>query len=146
MSQISATNQYSQNPTLTRRRNYRLLAISAVVLLAVGALVFLSMRDTKVYYVTVGELMGQGSSAYGQQVRVSGKVLPGSIRHLPDGTVRFTATDSTGKLKVEYNGVVPDVFGPKAQVVVEGKEGSNGVFQANTLLAKCPSKFQAANQ
>jgi cytochrome c-type biogenesis protein CcmE len=40
-------------------------------------------------------------------------------------------------------GPVPDIFGEEVQVVVEGKVGPDGTFQASTLLAKCPSKFES---
>ncbi len=138
MSQLATTGTIRRT-----RRNYRLLAVAAAVFLAVGTLVFLSTRSSAIYYVTVGELRSKGASAYDQQVRVAGRVLPGSIRHLPDGSISFTAYDSTGRLRVRYGGVVPDIFGPNVQVVVEGKETRGGVFEANTLLAKCPSKFQS---
>jgi cytochrome c-type biogenesis protein CcmE len=60
--------------------------------------------------------------------------------------VNFKITDAkTTAMPVVYSGVVPDIFQAGAQVVVEGKLGSNGVFQAQTLLTKCPSKFQAAS-
>ena len=46
-------------------------------------------------------------------------------------------------LHENYGGVVPDVFKPGIQVVVEGHL-TNGLFKASSLLAKCPSKFQSA--
>ena len=48
--------------------------------------------------------------------------------------------DDGGTLPVVYKGLVPDIFAPGIQVVVEGHY-VNGVFEASTLLAKCPSKF-----
>jgi cytochrome c-type biogenesis protein CcmE len=43
---------------------------------------------------------------------------------------------------VVYRGVVPDTFQESGEVVVEGGLGSEGVFRARTLLAKCPSKYE----
>lgn len=136
----------SSLPIASRRgRNFRFAGIALVIAAAVILLVALSMRQTKVYYMTVGELQAKGASAYGQSVRVAGTVQKGSIRHLGDGSIKFVAVDKTGRMLVTYNGVVPDIFGkPNVQVVVEGSERSNGVFEANTLLAKCPSKFQSS--
>ncbi len=54
--------------------------------------------------------------------------------------------DEGGALPVTYRGAVPDIFGPDIEVVVEGKWTPGGVFVADTLLAKCPSKFEAAAQ
>jgi cytochrome c-type biogenesis protein CcmE len=44
---------------------------------------------------------------------------------------------------VRYTGVVPDTFKDDAEVIVTGTLGSDGVFQASDLLAKCPSKYEA---
>ena len=75
-------------------------------------------------------------------------VLQNSVQHDNQGrVVSFTISDS-GKninmLPVTYSGVVPDIFRPGVQVVVEGHYTGSGPFQAQTLLAKCPSKFQSA--
>ena len=61
--------------------------------------------------------------------------------------MRFEITDSvtsaTQAMMVNYQGIVPDTVRAGTQVVVEGHY-TQGIFQATTLLAKCPSKFQAA--
>jgi len=76
---------------------------------------------------------------------VAGVVRAGSIVH-DDATQRvsFVIDDGKATLPVSYSGVVPDIFRAGIQVVVEGKYSGQGAFQAQTLLAKCPSKFQAA--
>ncbi len=56
----------------------------------------------------------------------------------------FTISDGGHTLPVVYSGIVPDIFRPGITVVVEGHYTGQGPFQAQTLLAKCPSKFQAA--
>jgi cytochrome c-type biogenesis protein CcmE len=50
--------------------------------------------------------------------------------------------DDGGSLPVVYKGMIPDIFGPGIQVVVEGRY-VDGTFQATSLLAKCPSKYTA---
>jgi cytochrome c-type biogenesis protein CcmE len=55
--------------------------------------------------------------------------------------VRFTEKDSTASLPVDYSGTLPDIFQPGITVVAEGRLGTDGVFHARTLLAKCPSRF-----
>jgi cytochrome c-type biogenesis protein CcmE len=77
-------------------------------------------------------------------VRVAGNVVAGSIQRDPTSLlVRFEAEDESGRLPVSYRGVLPDIFGDGVQVVVEGKYAADGQFTASTLLAKCPSKFEA---
>lgn len=97
------------------------------------------------YYVTVDEFLDKGAPA--GHFRVNGKVRPGSIERLEDGRrVRFTVVDpaSQATLPVDFSGIIPDTFVDDADVVVEGKRREDGVFQATTLLAKCPSKYEAA--
>ncbi len=124
-------------------RSYRFLIVGIAVTLAVALLVFRSMQGNTAYYLKVSELLGEGTRAYNQEVRVSGKVLPGSIHRTPT-LLTFTAYDPTGRIKVEYGGVVPDIFKENIDVVVEGKYDPQGVFEASTLLAKCPSKYQSS--
>jgi len=114
-----------------------------------GAILYLVIANTGQsarYYMTVGELRACASCG-AQTVRVAGNVAPGSVaRDAGSETIRFTVIDSSAPsagLPVVYGGVVPDVFKPGVQVVVEGHLQS-GVFHASSLLAKCPSKFQSA--
>ena len=45
---------------------------------------------------------------------------------------------------VVYRGVIPDTFTDSADVIVEGRLGRDGTFQATTLLAKCASRYESA--
>jgi cytochrome c-type biogenesis protein CcmE len=58
--------------------------------------------------------------------------------------INFVITDGSQTMPVTYTGIVPDIFRAGAQVVVEGRYSGQGAFQAQTLLTKCPSKFQSA--
>jgi cytochrome c-type biogenesis protein CcmE len=127
----------------TRRRGkgLQLAIVGLVILAAVGYLVFSGLR-TNVYYQTVGELQA-GGAARGQQVRLAGNVVPESIvREEGSSTIRFQVADAGGALPVVYRGAVPDIFGPEIEVVLEGTYDPATGFTANTLLAKCPSKFE----
>jgi len=119
--------------------------IPVVVIIAAAAyLVVTALGSTSVYYLTVGELRAAGTGVYGQPIRVAGNVVAGSIERDPTSfEVRFQAADASGVLPITYRGVLPDIFGDGVEVVVEGKYAPDGVFTAGTLLAKCPSKFEA---
>ncbi|MBI4319620.1 MAG: cytochrome c maturation protein CcmE [Chloroflexi bacterium] len=126
----------------------KVLIGSTVILFALAYLVYFSMQGTTMYYLTVGELLDRGGDTASQQVRVAGKVQPGSItREDRNTTVRFVALDEKDPgraLRVVYRGVIPDTFKDDAEAVFEGKLTPEGVFQANVLLAKCPSKYEGA--
>ena len=98
------------------------------------------------YYVTVEEFVSNGQPQ--GHFRVNGKVATGTIDRMPDGRqVRFTIVDKGGNttLPVDFTGIIPDTFVDDADVVVEGKRRGDGVFEATLLLAKCPSKYEAAD-
>ena len=114
-------------------------AIPALVVAGcVGYLIYSATGGSAEYYLTVGELSSHTS---GGNVRVAG-VVQDDVRKSDGGLrVMFTEKDSTASVPVEYSGALPDIFKPGITVVAEGKLGSDGVFHANTLLAKCPSRF-----
>ena len=98
------------------------------------------------YYVTVKEYTEKGQPK--GRFRVNGKVAPGTIARVPDGRqVTFTIKDKDGTatLPVDFSGIIPDTFVDDADVVVEGVRRPDGVFEATTLLAKCPSKYETAD-
>ncbi len=113
---------------------------SMLFLLAVGV----NRPGGMVYYQTVSEFFQDPSAREGTR-RIAGKVVVGSIERLPTGQdVRFEMSDGLATLRVAYHGIVPDTFVDEADVVVEGALGADGTFRASTLLAKCPSKYEAA--
>ncbi|MDP9378721.1 MAG: cytochrome c maturation protein CcmE [Chloroflexota bacterium] len=126
----------------TTRRSYRFPILGAIAILAVGFLIWRSTSATSAYALTVSELLARGDVAQGQRVRVLAKVEQGSIQRSAE-TLRFTAVDATGQMKVAYGGVVPDIFKDNVDVVLEGSYGRDRVFAADVLLAKCPSKFES---
>ena len=99
-----------------------------------------------VYYYTVSEVQSKGEELAGMGIRISGHVQPGSISPSADGTVvDFEIYEkSTGRsLEITYSGLIPDTFKDNAEVVVEGVYSpSDPAFNASTLLAKCPSKYE----
>jgi cytochrome c-type biogenesis protein CcmE len=125
-------------------RHLKLLVAGGAIVLGIAYLMITALQTSTVYYITVGELLQRGSAAAAQQVRVAGDVVPGSVEKIEGGlAIRFLVHDGSGQMPVYYKGgPVPDIFGEEVQVVVEGKVSPDGTFQASTLLAKCPSKFE----
>ena len=126
-------------------RHLKLLVAGGAIVLGIAYLIVTALQTSTVYYITVGELLQRGTAAGAQQVRLAGDVVPGSVEKIDAGlAIRFLVHDGSGQMPVYYKGgPVPDIFGEEVQVVVEGKVGPDGTFQAQTLLAKCPSKFEA---
>lgn len=132
-----------------RRRNLRWGFVVAGVAIA-AAVIYLVVANTGAsaeYYMTIPEVQACSACA-GQTVRVAGFVSPAGVTQIDQAqaisfVITNSATATSQTMSVVYRGVVPDTVRAGTQVVVEGKY-ARGVFQASTLLAKCPSKFQAA--
>jgi len=125
----------------------RFLFSGIILIIAVGYLAFVGFQSSATYYYTVSELIEQGSSIYGESVRVQGLISPGSIEQETGSLdLRFTMTEGERSLPVVYHGVVPDAFNVGSEVVVEGYLDSDGVMQADEILTKCPSKYVPEEQ
>jgi cytochrome c-type biogenesis protein CcmE len=137
----------SPSPNKTRNpRKVRLIAGLAVVVVAAGLLLWLGLGRGTVYYYSVTELLAKGSA---QHVRVSGELEGGSLAKDVQGVFTFTVYDrdrTSDRVAVVYDGALPDAFrdAPGAEVVAEGDYDGSGTFSAQTLITKCPSKYEAA--
>jgi len=110
----------------------------AIVVACVGYLIYTASGGSAEYYLTVSELRSNATSGF---VRVAG-VVQDDVQRTDGGLhVTFTEKDGTASMPVDYTGTLPDIFKPGITVVAEGKLGSDGIFHARTLLAKCPSRF-----
>ena len=117
--------------------------MSAAVLLA-SALVYTSF-SAATEASTPSQLLKGGTSST-RSVELTGKVAADSVQRSGD-RLRFTIQDRKGgsaRVPVVYSGVVPDPFRVGREVIVTGKL-QNGTFVAerDSLVTKCPSKFQA---
>lgn len=126
-------------------RKLKFAVFTAGVLVSMGLLLYAAIGQDGglAYYLTVEEFL-DNPPAGNDNFRINGKVKDGSIERLPSGMdVRFTITDGNRELPVSYHGIIADTFVDGADVVVEGGLGGDGVFVAKTMLAKCPSKYEA---
>jgi len=124
--------------TRKQRRLYFVLLGLVALGLAAG-LVLSAVSDSLVYFYTPSDLHAKALPE-GRRVRIGGLVEQGSV--VRDGqSVRFVVTDLTRTVPVTYSGVLPDLFREGQGVVVEGRIGPGGVFQASEVLAKHDEKY-----
>jgi cytochrome c-type biogenesis protein CcmE len=141
--------------------------------LIIAAIVYLIISSTKAnaqYFYTIDELFSKGSTAVGQNVRISGAVLGDSIQYDPqDLSLHFTVANvpadnkqieaqgglaavlhaavtdpSRTRMQVVYSGPKPDLLRDEAQAIMTGHIGEDNVFYADELLLKCPTKYEEA--
>jgi cytochrome c-type biogenesis protein CcmE len=123
-----------------KKRKIRLVvALSAAVLLATGLVYTSFSASTEAREPS--EVLASGS---GDTVDLTGKVIPGTIERT-DERLAFQISDRDGDsaLPVSYTGTVPDPFKDGREVIVTGKlEEGTFVAEHDSLITKCPSKFQ----
>ncbi len=129
-------------------RKVKFISVFAVIVASLILLVVASSQKMAMYYLTVSELEARETELVNRRIKLAGKVAPGTIRKGPDRNVEFQIWEPldgaafSAKRTVVYAGIVPDTFRDEADVVLEGEVGANGLFRADTLLAKCPSKYE----
>ena len=127
-------------------KSKKIIAGSIIIVAAVAYLMYAGMKDTMVYFMTVSEVLAKGQTLNDKGIRIGGKVAADSINWNQEKLdLKFTMEDekTQEKLAIEYHGTIPDTFKEGVTAIVEGKLSEDKVFHAKTLLAKCPSKYEA---
>jgi len=141
--------------------------------LILGAVVFLIMNaslSTREYFMTVDELNAEGANVVDENLRLSGAVIGDTIQydaqtltltfevaHVPgDSSVvesegglakalhQAVMDPTRARIKIVYVGPLPDLLRNEAQAIVTGHLGADGIFYADELLLKCPTKYEEA--
>jgi len=130
------------NPS--RKRRIRLVVALTAALLAASALIYTSFSAGSDEQ-TAGQLL-DGAVA-GKTYTLAGTVKDGSVRR-GDGVLWFSVRDPHRpvSVRVRYTGLVPDPFREGRGVMVKVQRGQGDVFmgEKDTMVTKCPSKFQVA--
>jgi cytochrome c-type biogenesis protein CcmE len=116
-----------------------------IILVTMSCLAYVGAQQSKTYYHTISEIPTLSGPALHQRLRVGGDVKTGSIQHY-SGRIDFDLVEQGKTLPVSYVGTdpLPDTFKDGAQCLVEGKVQPDGRFVAETVQAKCASKYEAA--
>jgi cytochrome c-type biogenesis protein CcmE len=114
-----------------------LLAVIAVcALIGAGLIAAAALREEASYFYTPTSL-ASANVAPGKAIRLGGMVQKGSIVRAADGvSITFTVQDKDKTQKVAYRGITPDLFVEGSGVVADGRLGPDGIFIADSLLAK----------
>ena len=122
-----------------KQRRLTLIGAAMAVLGLAAALVLFALRDSIVFFNSPSEV-AERHIPPGQRFRLGGLVREGSISK-NGHEVRFTVTDTSASLPVTYSGALPDLFREGQGVVAEGAIGPDGVFRADTVLAKHDERY-----
>ncbi|MBN2555266.1 MAG: cytochrome c maturation protein CcmE [Anaerolineales bacterium] len=140
-----------------------LIILAALILLVVPAL----QMGTQ-YYLTVDEVLAEPDRYQEEVVRISGAVIGGSIlwdgntgvlvfsiANVPaaldqieaDGGFQASLHAAVNdpnrtRLNVRYEGAPPDLLQDEVQAILTGRLNASGIFMADEILLKCPSRYQ----
>ena len=113
------------------------LGLGAMVV--AGAIAIPALGSSATYFYSPSDVETKGLPV-GEAIRFGGMVGAGSL--VKDGaTATFRVTDTVHSRTVTYTGLVPDLFRENSGVIAEGKFNAQGVFVADTLLAKHDEKY-----
>jgi cytochrome c-type biogenesis protein CcmE len=141
-----------------------------LILAAVVYLIVSSTQASAEYFMTINEVKAQGQGVVGKSLRISGAVVGDTIQYDPQTlTLTFDVANVPGdnnvidaqgglaavlhaavidpnrsRIKITYTGPKPDLLKNEAQAIMTGQLGADGVFHADELLLKCPTKYQEA--
>ncbi len=119
------------------RKQKRLSVIGggALFLATAMALTFYALGAKASYFYLPADLQA-ASVPPGQRIRLGGLVAEGSVKRGEGTLVRFAVTDQTETVPVTYEGLLPDLFREGQGVITEGTFGADGMFTADSVLAK----------
>jgi cytochrome c-type biogenesis protein CcmE len=119
------------------RKQKRLAVIGGGVAFLVAAvlLVMFAFSQSIAYFYVPGDL-AKASVPPGTRIRLGGLVENGTVKRGEGSTITFTVTDTLSTVPVTYTGILPDLFREGQGVVAEGAFGTDGLFVADTVLAK----------
>ena len=146
----SSEDSFNEEESTGQNNRTRLVILLLVVGLALGYMVYAAFPGNALYFMTVNEFMEREEAQDGRIVRVSGKLVDGSFQREANSiNASFRLVDEgTGLageiLLASYVGVLPDLFfNPHSEIILQGSYGPGQVFEADTILVKCPSKYQS---
>ena len=128
----------------SRKRRVRFTAALTAALLLATALAYTSFAGASAS-VEPSDLLA--AAATGKSYELTGKVAAGSWKRGEDGlSHEFRVQDRKGgaSVPVTYVGAVPDPFKEGREIIIDvEKQGAGFAGQKDTLITKCPSKFEA---
>jgi len=152
-----SSSQDVSGPTATNSRNtvVKVIATVAVVVGAVGGLVFFSLDSSAATYMHVDEALAEhrAEGLEGKRLQVHGYVVKDSIEQKP-GTLEYRFRIETkppraaAEVTAYYTGIVPDTFKSEAEVVATGylKGADRLEVVADGIMAKCPSRYEGKDK
>ena len=124
---------------IKRKKRIYLICLLFITITVSVYLILWALRDNIVFFYSPSEI--HQKKIYEEinessKLRVGGMVKEFSIQQLNDGSINFIITDFNKEMLVMYKGIIPDLFREQQGVIAEGSINNEGIFIANSILAK----------
>ena len=126
---------------IRKKRLYNILLVSLFSVSGISLILY-SLNSNLDYFFTPTELKEQNISS-DKRIKIGGMVLEGSVFR-DDSNISFTVTDYESFVKVEFKGIVPDLFQEGSGVVALGYLNDE-IFYAEEVLAKHDENYMPPN-
>ncbi len=157
-----STPEKAKRPLSNKLERYKFMVGGLLILGAVVVLVLSGTMTGARFFISVDDLLAN-TDYVGQTVRITGAVVGETIQYEPStGELQFAVAhlpneydDLATALHLASNNAtatrlsiymsdetMPDLLQHEAQAILTGQLGEDGIFYANELLLKCPSRFQ----
>jgi cytochrome c-type biogenesis protein CcmE len=125
-------------------KNKKILSALVLMGIAIFIMAFASMPAAGSKEITITNIVEESGKFDGDYVMTQGLLIKDSIQWNADELeLRFEIYDEKETvLPVFHKGVQPDNFTDDVIVIVEGFIQSDGVFEAEKVMTKCPSKYE----
>ena len=142
---IQGMSDQPKAPPVDRRTAWKIVASVVVVVTVVGGLLYQSLKQEIQLWKSPNEVVAALDALKGKKLNVGGHVL--SLTSDKSSLVYNFEIESRppnphAVVKARYRGLVPDTFKAGGEVVATGKLADDGTLVAETIMAKCPSKYE----
>jgi cytochrome c-type biogenesis protein CcmE len=169
MAETTAQSSPSFPPPARPAGRAKFIVGGLILLAAVIYLIVANLLNSQEYFITVDDLTARQSELAGRNVRISGAVIGDTIEydgqtlsfeiaHVPSSAADIedegglaevlheaVTNPNASRVKVVlYDEPMPDLLQHEAQAIVTGTMGDDGVFYADELLLKCPTRYDEA--
>ncbi|MEX2598117.1 MAG: cytochrome c maturation protein CcmE, partial [Dehalococcoidia bacterium] len=122
----------------------KLAIIGAILLAAFAYFGYTAFMSATAFYLTVDEFVERGP-VVGESVQIKGQLVDGTFAREGGNSLAasFLLEENGAQVDAAYDGVLPDLFfNPHSEIVLGGTYTEEGVFLADRVYVKCPSKYQ----
>jgi len=127
-----------------RYQRLLLILLSLTMVLGATLLILYNTKENISYFYTPSEL-NSSNIKMNKQIRIGGFVEKNSFSKISASSFKFSITDNSKSINVNYNGILPDLFREGQGTVIEGYFEHENLFNAITVFAKHDENYMPSS-